>query len=1184
MKRKIPTPAKGLYRAYNTNRKIILAAGITLLAMIVSWLICRPTFSETNDDMIMASFAYGYMGKPSVYLAYINIIIGYILRALLLILPRVPWYTILQVGAVYVSSTVICYILLDKFEGKKAIFPVAFYYLFFAYSLFSRLQFTRTAAISATAGYALLFYQYMRDRRFSIGAFVLGALLVIWGSLYRFNMFMLISALYAVLGVVCLFPMIREGALSKAARFCAAFAVIIAVCFAGNLFNKAKYNADEDWKAFSDINGYRDALHFQLVDASDSTGFPDYFENKKLYNSLGILKNDYDLYKSYNIADPTYLNVETLKAIWEAREEKGFDASVFTGAMSSFLSSFSAYAVFTALLVALLVGVRGFLGNKKGGKLLILIYLALAFLAFQVYFYYKGRFAQARVDEPMILAVVVIVIMATWDRAWEAFSNRDLAIMLSAGVLLINIPAYIGYSARDAAICEQADLQDELRSMISSDKDHFYFYYHRWASFPDAMYHIWSVAEQGCGSNTSSLGSWRATTPVVQKKWAEYGISNPYEAIGKREDVYYMCYNNTQLDLVLRHIKDHYNRNASAYRIFDYNGDFRIYRITSARDLIDASNAVYSKGVVSSDIQVLETDNPSVVEICGYAFREGDNSFAANLYLGIGYPDGTEQIKCLAKTVREDEPDYLRGRFNGFDEQIALPAAVESLAVYYEAPDGALYKIPVNNSAASRDIRNNTYADVLEDIGAVNTYDVVLSKDSRMKIMLTHSSVRQDDIIERANYTGLADLADETRQDAVDQSMFIVKIYDELGNLLDGMASSTRDEAAFKVFELNKGTYRVSVEAGRYFKDGAYSISANVSDDILTSNKMYTFTFHAPNQVVSRQFTMSGNSKVIEVLHEDNGSDEDALALAVFDENDKIVLERRIKGNEPTARIVLKDIPEGEYCLTAWALNEQALGSYNISVYSSKHRMKAGIPKKQTIDEKTTIKVSRFILKQPTMVAFEISHEAGGDANIQYHVDLLNSEAETVAQVDLQGNDSAKWVYAELPADTYYVAVRAGDQLNVKPYNLLYVPISDLALNESRENTLAGKERVHFYRFGIGEDGKVNVVLRHAPQASTGSDMLDAALMNENGEILSWHSGSNNWEVEQESSLLAGEYFIVISTDGRYKEVSYELTVAFDGKTMALKVPETVKSLQSTAQQVEETLLEDEEEEEEGID
>ena len=91
-------------------RDVFFAAGITLAVMLLSWLMCPPTFTETNDDALMAALAYGTMARPTVFLAYMNVAVGYAIRALLAMFPGVGWYGVLQVGTVYVSSTVLSYL------------------------------------------------------------------------------------------------------------------------------------------------------------------------------------------------------------------------------------------------------------------------------------------------------------------------------------------------------------------------------------------------------------------------------------------------------------------------------------------------------------------------------------------------------------------------------------------------------------------------------------------------------------------------------------------------------------------------------------------------------------------------------------------------------------------------------------------------------------------------------------------------------------------------------------------------------------------------------------------------------------------------------------------------------------------------------------------------------------------
>ena len=178
-------------------KNVLLAMLITALAAAVIWLMFPPHFTETNDDMIMASFAYGYMGEYTSKLVFINILVGKFLKLCIQAFPRFPWYTLIQCAIVYASFTALTFLLLQKFGRQRAMIPIAFLFSFFGYEFFSSMQFTKTAASAVTAGILLMFYGVSESRKWY--TCFIGGLYTFAGSLYRFRIFeMLLLLMFGV--------------------------------------------------------------------------------------------------------------------------------------------------------------------------------------------------------------------------------------------------------------------------------------------------------------------------------------------------------------------------------------------------------------------------------------------------------------------------------------------------------------------------------------------------------------------------------------------------------------------------------------------------------------------------------------------------------------------------------------------------------------------------------------------------------------------------------------------------------------------------------------------------------------------------------------------------------------------------------------------------------------------------
>ena len=57
-------------------------------------------------------------------------------------------------------------------------------------------------------------------------------------------------------------------------------------------------------------------------DAEHTNGFPDYGENRDLYESLNITENDYNLYCTGNFADTELFTKDVIQTLVDAKHDK----------------------------------------------------------------------------------------------------------------------------------------------------------------------------------------------------------------------------------------------------------------------------------------------------------------------------------------------------------------------------------------------------------------------------------------------------------------------------------------------------------------------------------------------------------------------------------------------------------------------------------------------------------------------------------------------------------------------------------------------------------------------------------------------------------------------------------------------------------------------------------------------
>lgn len=174
------------------NRRLIL---VWTLVYTILFILLNKIYTlrfSTNDDSAMLLISSGsYTGTPDNHLVFINFIYGSILNVLYNVMPSIEWYTILFIALNIFSlaslTTIICKL---SYNIIHRVFLVVLMISIFVYGS-TVLQFTLTAAITATAGLSLI---YMRQYRF------IGFFLVIVASLIRFEaailIFLMASSLF----------------------------------------------------------------------------------------------------------------------------------------------------------------------------------------------------------------------------------------------------------------------------------------------------------------------------------------------------------------------------------------------------------------------------------------------------------------------------------------------------------------------------------------------------------------------------------------------------------------------------------------------------------------------------------------------------------------------------------------------------------------------------------------------------------------------------------------------------------------------------------------------------------------------------------------------------------------------------------------------------------------------------
>lgn len=482
------------------------------------------------DDYFMAAVLTGAHGTDyNPHLLFVNAIYGYALLPLYHLFPKIGWYYIGEMTAVFVSFTAVGYVLLRRCGERWGLLLAMLFTAMFASDFYLVIQFTQCASILSAAGMLLFGYGVM-DCRAPKGArndvwkyvpFVLGIILMLWGSVMRWQAFLMGMPFF---GVGLLFN------LKQCWKFrwmtVAGLAVMFAGAYAMHHFDASLYK-NAEYAPYVDIQGPRAALG----DGSNYNQNAVYEDIEEMGKS-GV---DYHMLTEWTFYDTETFAVDSMQAIvdvigqYRDKIERGDIPRLLLSALGHSLRSplFWTWFIFCILIYAT--------NRKKAlylwASLAVVIYLMSILLG-------MGRLVY-RVESGFWLYAAVLAV-PLWGR-FRYELPRKLVVAAVAVIALANVFTYAtsgemvrgpgSGELRTLAIEDSTDY-NQVFAYIDSQPDKMFLLsmnaYMRFSHHKNPPY----LAEPiGSYRRTVSLGYWTPYLPEITRTLAEFGITNPIKDV-----------------------------------------------------------------------------------------------------------------------------------------------------------------------------------------------------------------------------------------------------------------------------------------------------------------------------------------------------------------------------------------------------------------------------------------------------------------------------------------------------------------------------------------------------------------------------------------------------------------------------------------------------------------------------
>lgn len=545
-------------------RKISVALISNLLILGAMAAFMRPSF-ETNDDIVFAELGSGLRGVKDAHLVFQNYGLGMIYRLLYGVTGRLPWYTIVQYMILFAAFTVVTYVLISRLGEISGLCLFVILACGFGYEGYIHLQFTKTAGIAAAAAVFLLLY-LLEQEKYSWWGIAGGILLAVIAYMYREDQFWASCGLMAGAGLLFLFDLrkYRNKKLRRLGICVLTFGVLLLSVFGVDRWDSSKYRSAE-WEEYQKFN----QLRSELLDY----GFPDYDSNQEIYEELGISREAYELYKSWNFNDTEKFDTEVMKKLVDLKQKRSLTIRTVTAFIRRFPSDLLRMPMFYFFAVFALLWIL--CGKKDVCSVISVLAECLLLVAVYFYLYYQGRYMVNRVDVGLWFSACLVMLWIFSSGEVRHMNTKVSVLLCMICVVLGQFMMYKDWRLATSSIPEARVSQRAVLETIGTDKEHTYLAKSGMLS-EIVCYGPFDRMPENLLDNVYWFGGWECRTPGYTRAMEVHGIINPYRDVVNNENVYLVDDN---IDLTLKYIRQYYAENAEAVFVKTI-GNVDVYQIT----------------------------------------------------------------------------------------------------------------------------------------------------------------------------------------------------------------------------------------------------------------------------------------------------------------------------------------------------------------------------------------------------------------------------------------------------------------------------------------------------------------------------------------------------------------------------------------------------------------------------
>ena len=545
---------------------ITIALAINLFILLICMLFGEKFYLGVYDDYFMARILEGAYGDSyNVHMVFVNVLYGYVLQPLYYLFPKIGWYYIGEIFAVFISFTVVSYVMIKKMGLQWGSIFSTLLIACFARDFYITVQFTQCAAALGAAG--MLLFLYALDSDFSHKKTIFFAfILAIWGYCMRSDAFLMGLPFFA-----CAMLFFARKFFDHRYQFGLCVLIMFLGLWGAKSFNDVHYSSPE-YQKFLEFQPHRVML-----------GDKDNYDKGAVYDEIkedGLFGEDFSLAQNWIFYDSKIFSTDSVKRITDKIQKYTHPLNQYAlpaAVLYRFDRSIAHPCCWVFCMVCLVLLLHGGKRSLYVWGVLVVMFMMMSYLIYLMRLVY-------RVETGLWFYATVLAIPLLNE--FRPMSYRIFWMVL--GPILCVFAIYFCFTGNYQRSISSGQLQ-KVPSLEAS-RNNYQKVFEYMDSLPDntvflmPMWTYWSFARYreppyysapiGSWKRIVSFGFWTPYFPDVEESLRLYGIENPMCDVVK-ENVIVLSNDEILLDYLHRHYYENASvdtlRNIGGVKFFKYS-------------------------------------------------------------------------------------------------------------------------------------------------------------------------------------------------------------------------------------------------------------------------------------------------------------------------------------------------------------------------------------------------------------------------------------------------------------------------------------------------------------------------------------------------------------------------------------------------------------------------------------